>query len=89
MKIYELLFGFLSIVSFILAFKIPDRVYQILAIFAGVTILIVVYLNAKLFEEKIRAKIIIEHNKGHFSGSDGIRQLPIILDEILKMAGEK
>lgn len=35
--------------------------------------------DAQEFEEKLGAKIIIEHNKKHFSGSDGVVELPIIL----------
>lgn len=36
-----------------------------------------------LFEQKLGAKTAIEHNKGHFSGSDGIKELPIVLEKIL------
>lgn len=42
--------------------------------------------NSKIFKQKLRAKIIIQHKKGHFSGSDGIKKLPIVLRELLKMA---
>ncbi len=46
MKIYELLFGGLSIISFIVAFKIEDKLYKFSAIFVGFLILIVVYLSS-------------------------------------------
>lgn len=36
----------------------------------------------EIFEEKLGAKIIIESNRGHFSGDDGVNELPIILDEL-------
>jgi len=39
-----------------------------------------------IFKEKLGAEIIIEYNKGHFSGSDGITELPIVLDSLLKMS---
>lgn len=39
-----------------------------------------------IFKEKLGAEIIIEHNKGHFSGSDGITELPSAFDSLLKMA---
>ncbi len=45
--------------------------------------------DKNIFEEKLGAEIIIEHTKGHFSGSDGIYDLPIVLDSLLKMSGRK
>jgi len=36
--------------------------------------------DSKIFEEKLNAKIITEHKKGHFSGEDNIKQLPVVLD---------
>jgi hypothetical protein len=39
--------------------------------------------NRKIFETELNAKIIIEHNKGHFSGSDGVIELPSVLNSIL------
>lgn len=41
--------------------------------------------DSEIFKEKLGAKIIIEHNKDHFSGSSGIKDLPILLEELLKM----
>ena len=43
--------------------------------------------DAKIFESKLGAKIIIEHGKGHFSGSDGIKELPSALEAVLEMVG--
>jgi predicted alpha/beta hydrolase family esterase len=42
--------------------------------------------NRKLFEERLNARIIVEHSKGHFSGSDGVTELPSVLEAILEMA---
>ncbi len=39
--------------------------------------------NKKLFGEWLGAKIATEHAKGHFSGSDGVKELPVILEAIL------
>ena len=39
--------------------------------------------NKKTFEEKLGAKVILEHGKGHFTSEDGITEIPQIL-EILK-----
>lgn len=41
-----------------------------------------------LFEKELDAKIIVEHNKGHFSGEDGIKELPSVLSAILSMKTE-
>lgn len=37
------------------------------------------------FQEKLGARSIIEHNMKHFSGDDGITQLPVVLNSILGM----
>ncbi len=42
--------------------------------------------NVKLFEQRINPKIIMEHGKGHFSGSDGITELPSVLNSVLELA---
>ena len=44
--------------------------------------------DAKIFESKLGAKIIIEHGKDHFSGSSGIKELPSALDAVTGMAEE-
>ncbi|MDI6737414.1 MAG: alpha/beta hydrolase [Nanoarchaeota archaeon] len=41
--------------------------------------------NSNIFREKLGAKIIIEKQKGHFSGSDKIVKLPSVLKELLEM----
>jgi predicted alpha/beta hydrolase family esterase len=42
--------------------------------------------DAKVFEKKLGAWVVVEHNKGHFSGSDGITELPSVLNSLLGMA---
>ncbi len=42
--------------------------------------------NWKTYRMKLGAKVIIEHNKGHFSGDDRIKKLPVALEAILKMS---
>ena len=42
--------------------------------------------DAALFEKNLSAKIIVEHDKGHFSGSDEIKELPSALTAILEIA---
>lgn len=46
--------------------------------------------NTSLFSEKFGAEIIIEKSKGHFTGDDGVIELPVALDAVLKISrGEK
>lgn len=43
--------------------------------------------NQEDFRDKLGSKIIVEHQMGHFSGpSDNIIELPIVLEELLKIA---
>jgi len=42
--------------------------------------------NMGLFSKKLGADVIIEKNKGHFSGDEGIMELPIALKMVLKLA---
>jgi len=41
--------------------------------------------NQEDFKEKLGSEIIIEHDKKHFSGSDGVKELPIVLEKILEL----
>ncbi|MDP2934602.1 MAG: DUF1749 domain-containing protein [bacterium] len=41
--------------------------------------------NKELFEKHLSAKTIIEHNKGHFDDDAEIKELLIVLEELLKM----
>ncbi len=63
MKFYEALFGAVSIVSFIIGFKLEDPVYRMAAILAGFIILIVVYLGSKMNEMSSKLKEIESSNK--------------------------
>ncbi|MBI2100608.1 MAG: alpha/beta hydrolase [Candidatus Vogelbacteria bacterium] len=38
--------------------------------------------NKRIFGDELGAKIIVEHNRGHFSGSDGVTELPGVLEVI-------
>lgn len=42
--------------------------------------------NQVMYKEKLGAKIIVEHKRGHFSGDTGIKELPLVLETILEMA---
>lgn len=41
--------------------------------------------NQDDFRDKLGSEIIIDGEKGHFSGSDGTYELPVVLESILKM----
>ena len=42
--------------------------------------------NATAFEKKLGARTIIEQQKGHFSGSDNVNELPSALDAVLRIS---
>ena len=68
--------------------KIKSRADKYIAIFSDDDPVVPIS-DAKIFESKLKAKIIIEHGKEHFSGSSGIKELSSALDSILEIAGEK
>lgn len=41
--------------------------------------------NQDDFKNKLGSKIIVEHEMGHFSGSDGILKLPVVLNAIQEL----
>ena len=45
--------------------------------------------NRRSWKERVGAEIVVEHKRGHFSGSDGIKELPSALRAVLEIAGEK
>lgn len=63
--------------------KVRSKSNNILAIFSD-NDMFVPLEDSKLFEEKLNAKIIIQKEKGHFDDDTGIKELPVVLDEILK-----
>ncbi len=42
--------------------------------------------DSRIFKEWLGAKVIVEHKKGHFSGSDNNLKLPSALESILRMS---
>jgi hypothetical protein len=44
--------------------------------------------NKEIFSEKLGAEIIIEKNKGHFTGEDGVNELPVILKKLEEIEKE-
>src|SRR3989344_239376 len=68
--------------------KIRETVHRAIAIFSDDDPFVMPE-NQRSWKEKAGAKIIIEAGRGHFSGSDGIVELPSALAAILEIAGEK
>ncbi|MFA6278941.1 MAG: alpha/beta hydrolase [Candidatus Paceibacterota bacterium] len=44
--------------------------------------------NQKSWKEKIGAEIVVEHAKGHFSEETGIKELPSVLEAVLRIDAE-
>ena len=42
--------------------------------------------DAELFRNNLGTEIIILNKKGHIAGDDGVTELPVVLEELLKMA---
>ena len=42
--------------------------------------------NEPVFRKQLGAKIIVEKDKGHFTADRGVNELPVVLEELLKMA---
>ncbi len=65
--------------------KIRSNCSKFIAIFSD-NDLLVPLSNQEVFKENLNAEIIIEHNKGHFSTSDNIKELPSLLSSVLKLS---
>ena len=68
--------------------KIKSRSNNFVAIFSDDDKLVPI-ADSEIFKEKLGAKIIIEHKKGHFRGSDGIKELPSAIEAVLEIARGK
>ncbi|MFH0969295.1 MAG: DUF1749 domain-containing protein [Patescibacteria group bacterium] len=61
--------------------KVLEHVSKIVAIFSDNDPYVPAE-NQKIFKEKYNAEIIVEHAKGHFTGDDGITELPVVLENL-------
>ena len=39
-----------------------------------------------ILKKELGAKLLVQHNMGHFSGDDGTKELPILLEKILEVS---
>lgn len=65
--------------------RIKSRAAKFVAIFSDDDA-VVPFSDSEIFKEQLGAQIVIEHQKDHFSGSSGIKELPSALDAVLKIA---
>jgi len=45
--------------------------------------------DKEIFEKRLGAKTTVEHAKGHFSDDAGVKELPVVLNELVKMEKSK
>ncbi|MCX6765843.1 MAG: alpha/beta hydrolase [Candidatus Moranbacteria bacterium] len=67
--------------------KVKSATHNFIAVFSDNDPFVPLEENKKLFSEKLNAEIIIEKNKGHFTGEDGVYETPSVLQifsDILK-----
>lgn len=62
--------------------KIKSKAKAFIAVFSDNDPYVPLEGNSKLFKEKLGAKIIVEYNKGHMSGDNGIFELPVLLEVV-------
>ena len=67
--------------------KIKDHTNKFIAIFSDNDPLVPL-TDAKIFENDLGTKIVIEHGKEHFSGSSGIKELQSALTAVLEIVKE-
>ena len=65
--------------------KIKSRCKKFIAIHSDNDPYVSLHYGQVFFKEKLNAELIIEHNKKHFSGSDGINELPVVLESLLRI----
>ena len=61
--------------------KVRSRAKKFVAFFSDNDVFVPVE-DSKIFKEKLNAKIILEHNKGHFDDEASIKELSSLLKEI-------
>ena len=65
--------------------KMKAHCDKFVAIFSDNDLYVPIKENSDTYKEKLNAKIIVEKGKGHFGDDDNVKELPIVLKELLKM----
>ena len=63
--------------------RVKKLINQGTAIFSDNDPVVPFQINREVFEKELECKIIVEHAKGHFSGSDDVKELPSVLEALL------
>lgn len=66
--------------------KVKQVCPRITALFSDDDEVVPLQANRPAFQEKLGANIVVETGKGHFSGSDGVTELPSALQAVLDMS---
>lgn len=67
--------------------KAREKADKFIAIFSDDDPFVPLKENLHVFKERLGAEIIVESRKGHFTESDGVKELPILLDLIKSAVG--
>ena len=62
--------------------RIMAATHKLTAIFSEDDPVVPFEINATLFKDKLSAKIVTDNGKKHFSGSDGVTELPSVLKNL-------
>ena len=65
--------------------KIKSVVNKTIAIFSDNDPFVSLLRNKKIFREKLNAKVLVEHRKGHMGGDDKVFKLPSALKSVMKI----
>ncbi len=66
--------------------KIKSHCSKFIAIHSDNDPYVSLHYGLEIFKKKLGAEVIIEHNKKHFSGDDGITELPCVFNAVLKLS---
>lgn len=66
--------------------KVKSKTDNIIAVFSDNDPFVPLNISVEKFRRYLGAKIIIEKNKGHFTEGDGVKEIPVVLNEILRIA---
>jgi uncharacterized protein len=59
--------------------RVHTAANEIHALFSDNDYFVPLEINQALFQKKLGAKIVIEHEKGHFTADDGVKKIPSLL----------
>lgn len=60
--------------------KVKDKANSFIVVFSGNDPFVPLEENRETFEKGLGAQVAVVHNKGHFTTSDGVTSLPVLLE---------